>query len=60
MIGPAQWKRHLRLGSNKEDCRARAILLVPSAAGELQRRKDHHKAEAIPLGIYGLMKGAAA
>ena len=60
MIEPTVWKRHLKLNSSKEDCRARAIQLLPDAAGELQRVKDHHKAEAILLGFYGLEKGIAA
>ena len=60
MVEPTLWKRHLRLNSSKEDCRARAIQLLPDAAGELQRVKDHHRAEAILLGFYGLEKGVAA
>jgi crossover junction endodeoxyribonuclease RuvC len=60
LIAPNAWKRHLRLSSSKEDCRARAIQLLPNAAGELQRVKDHHRAEAILLGFYGLEKGIAA
>ena len=60
LIEPATWKRHLRLNSNKEDCRARALQLLPSAASELQRVKDHHRAEAILLGFYGLERGVAA
>jgi crossover junction endodeoxyribonuclease RuvC len=60
LVEPATWKRHLRLNSSKEDCRARALQLLPSAAGELQRMKDHHRAEAILLGFYGLEKGIAA
>jgi crossover junction endodeoxyribonuclease RuvC len=60
LIEPATWKRHLKLNSSKEDCRARAIQLMPSAAGDLQRVKDHHRAEAILLGFYGLEKGVAA
>jgi hypothetical protein len=60
LIEPATWKRHLRLNSNKEDCRARALQLLPSAASELQRLKDHHRAEAILLGFYGLERGVAA
>jgi hypothetical protein len=51
LIEPATWKRHLRLNSSKEDCRARALQLLPNAAGELQRVKDHHRAEAILLGL---------
>jgi hypothetical protein len=60
MVEPAVWKRHLRLNSSKEDCRARAIQLLPDATGELQRIKDHHRAEAILLGFYGLERGIAA
>jgi crossover junction endodeoxyribonuclease RuvC len=60
LIEPATWKKHLRLNSSKEDCRARTIQLLPDAAGELQRVKDHHKAEAILLGFYGLEKGFAS
>jgi hypothetical protein len=60
LVEPTTWKRHLRLNSNKEDCRARALQLLPNAAGELQRVKDHHRAEAILLGFYGLERGIAA
>jgi hypothetical protein len=57
LVEPATWKR---LNSSKEDCRARALQLLPSAAGELQRVKDHHRAEAILLGFYGLERGISA
>lgn len=60
LVEPASWKKHLRLNSSKEDCRARAIQLLPSAAYELQKVKDHHKAEAILLGFYGLERGITA
>jgi crossover junction endodeoxyribonuclease RuvC len=60
LVEPATWKRHLRLNSSKEGCRARALQLLPSAAGELQRVRDHHRAEAILLGFYGLERGIAA
>jgi crossover junction endodeoxyribonuclease RuvC len=60
LVEPTTWKHHLRLNSSKEDCRARALQLLPSAADALQRVKDHHRAEAILLGFYGLEKGIAA
>jgi hypothetical protein len=60
MVEPTVWKHHLHLNSSKEDCRARAIQLLPTAAGELQRVKHHHRAEAVLLGFYGLEKGIAA
>jgi hypothetical protein len=60
MIEPATWKRHFKLNSSKEDSRARAIQLLPSAVRDLQQVKDHHRAEAILLGFYGLEKSMAA
>jgi crossover junction endodeoxyribonuclease RuvC len=60
LVEASTWKKFLRLNSNKEDCRARAIQLLPSAANELQRVRDHHRAESILLGFYGLEKGVAA
>jgi hypothetical protein len=60
LIEANTWKHHLRLNSSKEDCRARALQLLPSAAAELQRIRDHHRSEAILLGFYGLEKGIAA
>jgi len=60
MVEPNVWKKHLRLNGSKEDAKLRAIQLLPSAAAELQRVKDHHRAEAILLGFYGLEKGLAA
>jgi crossover junction endodeoxyribonuclease RuvC len=60
LVEPTTWKHHLRLNSSKEDCRARAIQLLPTAANALQRVKDHHRSESILLGFYGLEKGIAA
>jgi hypothetical protein len=60
LIQPRAWKGYFRLSASKEDARARAIQLLPAAAAQLQRVKDHHRAECILLGIYGLAKGAAA
>jgi hypothetical protein len=60
LVEPTTWKRCLKLSPNKEDCRARAIQLLPNAAGDLQRSKDHHRAEALLLGLYGLEKGFSA
>jgi hypothetical protein len=60
LIQPRMWKGYFRLGASKEDARARAIQLLPAASAQLQRVKDHHRAECILLGIYGLAKGAAA
>lgn len=51
---PAKWKREMRVpGKNDggaEVARARAIELFPALAGELTRKKDHNRAEALLLG----------
>jgi hypothetical protein len=60
LIQPVTWKKHFKLDASKENARARAIQLLPSAAAELQKIKHHHRAEAVLLGIFGLTKGAAA
>ena len=51
-ITPQSWKRHFRLSSDKEQVRARAIELFPSAP--LGRKRDHNRAEALLIAKYGL------
>jgi len=50
-VRPHVWKRTLRLTSNKEQARLRAMQLFPTA--DLRRKKDHGRAEALLLGYYG-------
>jgi hypothetical protein len=60
LVEPAVWKRALRLNSSKENSRARAVQLLPSAAGELQRVRDHNRGEAVLLAFYGFERGITA
>jgi crossover junction endodeoxyribonuclease RuvC len=53
-VAPATWKKHFGLGSDKEEARARAINLFPDAS--LARKKDHGRAEAILIALYGSRK----
>lgn len=48
-VRPHQWKKDMRLGRDKEDSRRRAIELFPRLAGDLARKKDHNRAEALLL-----------
>ncbi len=43
------WKRTLKLDSDKERSRARALELFPGSAQYLARKKDHNRAEALLL-----------
>jgi crossover junction endodeoxyribonuclease RuvC len=55
IISPGIWKRGLRLlGGEKELSRQRALEMFPSAHGFLSRRKDHGRAEAALIALYGM------
>lgn len=59
---PAVWKRHFGLsghknltqGQVKEMSRALALKRFPAAADLLKRKKDHNRAEAALLALYGV------
>jgi crossover junction endodeoxyribonuclease RuvC len=54
MVEPAVWKKahHLR-GGDKEAARQRALQLFPSAHALLARKRDHQRAEASLIALYG-------
>ena len=54
IVEPAQWKKfhHLR-GGDKEGARQRALQLFPAAHALLARRKDHGRADACLVALYG-------
>lgn len=45
LVSPASWKKHFKLGADKEAARALAIRLWP-ACDHFSRKKDHGRAEA--------------
>ena len=57
VISPGVWKRSFHLvGPDKEQSRQRALQLVPSAHAFFARKKDHGRAEAALLAVYGARK----
>jgi crossover junction endodeoxyribonuclease RuvC len=55
IIEPSAWKRHWHLpGKDKERARQRALELFPAAHALLARKRDHGRAEAALLALYGL------
>jgi crossover junction endodeoxyribonuclease RuvC len=54
VIEPAVWKKahHLR-GGDKEGARQRALQLFPSAHALLARKRDHGRAEAALVALFG-------
>jgi crossover junction endodeoxyribonuclease RuvC len=58
IVEPAIWKKFHRLrGAEKEQARQRALQLFPAAHGLLARRKDHGRAEAALLALFGHIGG---
>jgi len=56
-VTPAQWKKAMRLDSSAETSRARAIETWPHHAGLFARKRDHNRAEAALLALWGLRNG---
>ena len=54
IVEPSLWKRFHHLpGKDKEAARQRALQLFPSAHAWLARKKDHGRAEAALIALYG-------
>jgi crossover junction endodeoxyribonuclease RuvC len=51
-VAPTVWKRHFKLGPDKEDARALCIKRLPAAAGNLTRKKDAGRAEALLMALW--------
>jgi crossover junction endodeoxyribonuclease RuvC len=52
LVTPSKWKAHFRLDSDKEKSRSMAIRLWPGC-GFFERKKDHGRAEAALIALYG-------
>jgi crossover junction endodeoxyribonuclease RuvC len=52
---PAQWKRRMGLTSDKKFSRTRANALFPNCAHLWSRVKDHDRAEAAVIALYGCL-----
>jgi hypothetical protein len=53
LVAPAVWKKYFRLDSDKEKSRAAALRMFPATAHYFSRKKDHGRAEAALLAVYG-------
>lgn len=53
-VTPQAWKKHFRLGSDGNASRGLAIQRFPALADQLKRVKDHNRAEAVLIALYGL------
>ena len=57
-VAPRVWKGAMGIGADKADARARASLLYPAQAGMWPRVRDHNRAEAAMIAVYGWKKWA--
>jgi hypothetical protein len=55
-VSPRVWKRAMDCHKDKDASRARASQLLPHFAHNWDRKKDHNRAEASMLALYGLNK----
>ena len=53
LVTPRTWKKHHRLGRDKESARALAIRRFPRLASDLARKKDADRAEALLIADFG-------
>jgi crossover junction endodeoxyribonuclease RuvC len=62
LVPSLRWKRALHVPKAKDGARARASQLLPEAAHQWRLRKDHGKAEAALIALYGArqLSGTAA
>jgi hypothetical protein len=55
IVEPGKWKRHFHLaGGDKEGARLLTLRLYPGQHHYFARRKDHNRAEAVLIGLYGI------
>jgi crossover junction endodeoxyribonuclease RuvC len=54
LVAPGIWKRHIGVDKSKDSSRARASQLLPHCADQWPLKKDHGKAEACLLALYGV------
>src|SRR5262249_26538032 len=56
IIEPSAWKRFWKLpGKDQESGRQKALQLFPAAHAALARKKDHGRAEASLIALYGML-----
>jgi crossover junction endodeoxyribonuclease RuvC len=57
-VAPGLWKRHFRLGPDKEQARALALRRFPMLALPLGRKRDAGRAEAVLMALWWQEQGA--
>lgn len=53
LVQPRAWQRFHGIGGEPDAARRRAVELFPEVAGDLARKKDAHRADALLIAAYG-------
>jgi crossover junction endodeoxyribonuclease RuvC len=53
LVSPAVWKKYLKLDKDKEKSRALALRTFAASSHHFRRKKDHGRAEAALLALFG-------
>ncbi len=53
-VRPQDWQKFHHIGPSPDAARQRAVQLYPNLAPMLARKCDHHRADALLIGAYGL------
>jgi crossover junction endodeoxyribonuclease RuvC len=53
-VRPVDWQRHHRIGGAPDEAIRRALQLYPQEHSKLARKRDHNRADALMLALYGL------
>ena len=59
LVAPSRWKKHFRIGGDKEKARTLALRLWPESR-HFSRKKDHNRSEAALLAKYAFEAGLVA
>jgi crossover junction endodeoxyribonuclease RuvC len=60
LVAATKWKRELGLSADKEEARALALRTWPARSELFKRKKDHGRAEAALLALWGVRDGEGA
>ena len=53
-VRPNNWKKRAKLGKDKDDALDRARQMFPHLCDEFRRKRDHDRAEAALIAVYGM------
>jgi crossover junction endodeoxyribonuclease RuvC len=53
-VTPQKWQQHHRIRRGPDDAVHKVLQLQPELYEHLKRKKDHHRVDAVLIGLYGL------